>query len=273
MAYSKNFHEEEGDDDDNEELLKYDDSEEIIELNARLSSSPSSHRSASLSPTTTRSRVQPGFNSEMSMDLTDLHDVLEDVSSHGNNRFSSAGLGCSNSISLHGSGGGEDIDARGSDDSDNDSDSDNGFNVQSMDNNRRIKFDDITEDLFDSSDLLSLPFVHSAAESSNTSRRHLSMVDEESEQSEHSLLLPEAVRLVSSRISSLSSSNSNQGSTESAISRRKVKFQISARLEDIIEFEKPDPSDHHLLYYTSHELQKMIDGQRADDQRDGSVDR
>ncbi|MGK3759421.1 MAG: hypothetical protein ACI8RD_011738, partial [Bacillariaceae sp.] len=36
-------------------------------------------------------------------------------------------------------------------------------------------------------------------------------------------------------------------------------------LEDIKEFEKPDNDDYHMLWYTAHELQKMIDGRRAEE--------
>lgn len=54
----------------------------------------------------------------------------------------------------------------------------------------------------------------------------------------------------------------SKGSTNSS-SRRRVKFEISSRLEHIREFEKPDIEDRHLLYYSVHELQKQIDEHRA----------
>ena len=68
-----------------------------------------------------------------------------------------------------------------------------------------------------------------------------------------------------------SSQNSIYSSDGSLNNRRKVKFEISTRLEDIQEYEKPDIEDYHMLYYTAHELQRMIDGRRAEEQREQRV--
>lgn len=65
------------------------------------------------------------------------------------------------------------------------------------------------------------------------------------------------------------SGDSNHSST-GAGRRRRVQFESSCRLEKIREFEKPDYDDFHLLYYTAHELQKMIDGRRAEQDGDKS---
>ncbi|OEU07459.1 hypothetical protein FRACYDRAFT_250874 [Fragilariopsis cylindrus CCMP1102] len=44
-----------------------------------------------------------------------------------------------------------------------------------------------------------------------------------------------------------------------------LQFAATARLEEIQEFETPDNEDYHLLWYTAHELQKMIDGRRVEE--------
>mmetsp|Transcript_19706 Transcript_19706/g.45876 ORF Transcript_19706/g.45876 Transcript_19706/m.45876 type:complete len:321 (-) Transcript_19706:81-1043(-) len=71
----------------------------------------------------------------------------------------------------------------------------------------------------------------------------------------------------SSQRSLLNGSNSLNGSSHHSSSssrRRRVKFEAPSRLEKIQEFEKPNHDDFHLLYYTAHELQKMIDCWRAE---------
>lgn len=48
-------------------------------------------------------------------------------------------------------------------------------------------------------------------------------------------------------------------------SKRKVKFESGLKLEEIQEFDKHRNEDYYLLWYTAHELQKMIDNNRAEE--------
>jgi hypothetical protein len=80
------------------------------------------------------------------------------------------------------------------------------------------------------------------------------------------------------RFSSSSSSTAHTSSTSSLFSgsnahlgSRHVHFEVPARLEQIQEFEKPDLEDYHLLYYMAHEIQKMIDDERREEQHHRTI--
>jgi hypothetical protein len=49
-------------------------------------------------------------------------------------------------------------------------------------------------------------------------------------------------------------------------SKKVVHFEVPARLEDIQEYEKPDTDDYSNLYYMAHEIQKMMDEFKIEDQ-------
>ena len=70
-------------------------------------------------------------------------------------------------------------------------------------------------------------------------------------------------RSSSSCLSSSSSSAAQQQQRHN--NKKQVQFAATARLEEIQEFETPDNEDYHLLWYTAHELQKMIDGRRVEE--------
>ena len=69
----------------------------------------------------------------------------------------------------------------------------------------------------------------------------------------------------SSCLSSSSSSAAQQQQQQRHNNKKQVQFAATARLEEIQEFETPDNEDYHLLWYTAHELQKMIDGRRVEE--------
>ena len=66
-------------------------------------------------------------------------------------------------------------------------------------------------------------------------------------------------------MSSSSSSSAAQQQQQRHNNKKQVQFAATARLEEIQEFETPDNEDYHLLWYTAHELQKMIDGRRVEE--------
>lgn len=203
--------------------------------------------------------------SEMSMDLSDLQDVLgeEDSSSRpaqgsmslSNSLSDSAGSPCHQQKEQHQLNpllSVQEDDDRNSDDED---DSFANHGEKNNSNNSTIEFDEIPEDFFQ-------PDGFPIGSPNKNRMGTLSSVDEQEER-ECSF---SADSLAASQESS--SHNLNQSSDGSMNnSRRKVKFEISTRLEDIQEFEKPDVKDYHMLYYTAHELQKMIDGHRAEERR------
>jgi hypothetical protein len=49
-------------------------------------------------------------------------------------------------------------------------------------------------------------------------------------------------------------------------SKKVVHFEVPARLEDIQEYEKPDTDEYSNLYYMAHEIQKMMDEFKTEDQ-------
>jgi len=195
------------------------------------------------------------YPSEMSMDLSELQDVLEEENS--NVRTSSGSICLNQSLPLH-----QQDQMQNQNDRKNDDDGDSGFciyrgNGDGSVNNSNIKFEDIPEDLFPQ---------HPASPSGVNGRgnqKRLSTVDEQDE-SESSITTHS---LIESQGSSRNLMNASNGS----LRKRKVKFEISTRLEDIQEFEKPDIEDYPKLYYTAHELQKMIDGRRAEERRERQV--
>jgi len=122
----------------------------------------------------------------------------------------------------------------------------------------------IPEDFFQQSTMSDFTSFYTDSFRQEIQRQSLTTVEEQgdTESDEASMGMNSLTNLgTSSRRNSL---NSSVGSGN----RRKVKFEISTRLEDIQEFEKPDIEDYHMLYYTSHELQKMIDGQREEERRE-----
>ena len=131
------------------------------------------------------------------------------------------------------------------------------FSFRNGSSGASLKFDEIPEDFFHQNNISD--FTSFYTDSFRQDGRHsLTTVEEQgdTESDEHSMTTASLNNL--SRRNSL---NSSLGSVQ----RRKVKFEISTRLEDIQEFEKPDLEDYHMLYYTSHELQKMIDAKKEEE--------
>jgi hypothetical protein len=213
--------------------------------------------------------------SEMSMDLSDLQDVLEEEDSSSR---SAQGSMFSNNLLSDGPAPSchqhqhqhqqqqqhqlnhlvsvqEDADRK----SDDDDDSYSKRRRKNDSNNSTIEFDEIPEGFFQQN---SSPIATTNEHRQGNKQEPLLSVDEQGE-SEGSFL---ASSLAASQESS--SLNVNKSSNGSLNSRRKVKFEISTRLEDIQEFEKPGVEDYHKLYYTAHELQKMIDSHRAEERNE-----
>jgi len=218
---------------------------------------------------TDRSSTQ--FPSEMSMDLSDLQDVLreEDCTNKltRGSTYSNNSLSCDiNDIWHKQQNQEEDVNSN-----DEDDDGDGFSNFRSYDrgvNSSIIQFDEISEEFFQESDSNNFSSSHALSSPLSPEKhrqddqtQHLSTVDEQDETSSESSM---PTSLASQGSSSRSAFHSSNGSLNG---RRKVKFEISTRLEDIQEYEKPDVEDYHMLYYTAHELQKMIDGYRAEEQR------
>lgn len=172
--------------------------------------------------------------SEMSMDLSDLQDLL-DVEEEGTSGRVVSGSKCNitsksalsdGSLSswYHGSGV-----------------------------NSTLEIDEIPEDYFHDRDSVDPSPCRSLSE-----QNRLSIVSEQGESESES--------------SMSTSSLIKRPSLQPRNKDKNVKFEISTRLENIYEFDKPDVEDYHRLYYTAHELQKMIDGRRAVDEEDLSDD-
>eukprot|EP00531_Pseudo-nitzschia_arenysensis_P002904 CAMPEP_0116142132 /NCGR_PEP_ID=MMETSP0329-20121206/14744_1 /TAXON_ID=697910 /ORGANISM="Pseudo-nitzschia arenysensis, Strain B593" /LENGTH=288 /DNA_ID=CAMNT_0003637345 /DNA_START=255 /DNA_END=1121 /DNA_ORIENTATION=+ len=129
-----------------------------------------------------------------------------------------------------------------------------------------LKFDELPEDIFQSSDMSDFTSFYT---DSQTNHRHsLQTVDEQGDTESENSISASSLANPQSRRGSL---NSSMGSLN--ISRRKVKFEISTRLEDIQEYAKPDVEDYHMLYYTSHELQKMIDAKKEEERKERTATR
>lgn len=128
-------------------------------------------------------------------------------------------------------------------------------------NSSVLKFDEIPEDFFHQSDMSD--FTSFYTDSFRQENRHsLTTVDEQGDTESENSISASSLANPQSRRNSLHSSNG------SINARRRVKFEISTRLEDIQEYDKPDVEDYHMLYYTSHELQKMIDGQKEEERKE-----
>jgi len=259
------------------EQFEYDEDPVIIGGTGGLNSntSSSSLSTANVNPPSERpSAIRCA--SEMSIDISDLQDVLgeEDYA----NRLAPSSMYSSNALldghtsPLHHLMSVGDLSRRSDDD-----DSGEFMNYQINDrgvNSSTIQFDEIPEDCFQQN-YKSVPSSFHKISSPFAIKEHrhedqqqlLSTVDEQ-EESESSMSASTSSLVTSQE---LSSRNVFQSSNGSLNSRRKVKFEISTRLEDIQEFEKPDVEDYHMLYYTAHELQKMIDGHRAEERRERQV--
>lgn len=208
--------------------------------------------------------------SEISMDLSDLQDVLPEEDSNG--RFASGSMQSTfsegHASPLHQQLVSVEEDSSWKSDDDNDGDGDGYSNYQSNEsdvNDSDLHLDQIP-DFFQqnaTSDFSSFyKLSHSQDDLQDDQRKPSKAVDEQGETASAESMS------TSSLMTSQESSSRNlfQCSNGSMNSRRKVKFEISSRLEDIQEFEKPDIEDYHKLYYTAHELQRMIDGHRAEEQ-------
>ncbi len=139
-----------------------------------------------------------------------------------------------------------------------DGDSKNSPSFENGASGASLKFDEIPEDLFHQNNISDFSSFYTDSFRQDMQRHSLTTVEEQgdTESDEHSMTTASLTN--PSRRNSL---NSSMGS----VARRRVKFEISTRLEDIQEFEKPDLEDYHMLYYTSHELQKMIDAKKEEE--------
>ncbi len=129
-----------------------------------------------------------------------------------------------------------------------------------------LKFDEIPDDFFQQSDMSDFTSFYTDSQSNH--RHSLQTVDEQGDTESENSISASSLLNPQSRRGSL---NSSMGSLN--ISRRKVKFEISTRLEDIQEYDKPDVEDYHMLYYTSHELQKMIDAKKEEERKERTAAR
>lgn len=208
------------------------------------------------------------YPSEMSMDLSDLQ--IEE----GSSRLVSGSM-LSNNFSNNSSSDGsprqlqqqqhriaeKGDDSKKSDDSDGSSGYCSYRSGASGTKSGALKFDEIPEDFFQQNNMSDFTSFYTDSFRQEIQRQSLSTVDEQEDSESENSISSLANLETLSRRGSLQSSNGS-------VNRRKVKFEISTRLEDIQEYEKPDLEDYGLLYYTSHELQKMIDGQREDNRRE-----
>jgi len=263
------------------ELFDYDEASVIIGDTGGPSSSPSRATTNPISQATTDRFSSIRCSSEMSMDLSDLQDLLdeEDYTS----RLAPGSMYSNNALSDDSTSpwhqhqnqlndlvsGEEDVDRKCDDDDGGGyNNSDYRSNAHGV-NDTITQFDEIPEHYFQQNDRSDFSSCHAMSSPFAEEDQHqpLSTVDEQGEtESESSMSMSSLV--ASQESSSRNLFHSSNGSTNS---RRKVKFERSTRLEDIQEFEKPDIEDYHMLYYTAHELQKMIDGQRAEERRDRHV--
>lgn len=181
------------------------------------------------------------FPSEMSIDLSDLH-IDEGPSSKAGHEPQSL-------ISPRRS-----LDRRRRKSQEGDSKSSPSLNGSS----NTFKFDEIPEDYFQQNNISDFTSFYTDSFRQDMRRHSLTTVEEQgdAESDEHSM--------TSNSLKNPSRRNSLNSSIGS-VNRRRVKFEISTRLEDIQEFEKPDLEDYHMLYYTSHELQKMIDAKKEEE--------
>lgn len=190
------------------------------------------------------------FPSEMSIDLSDLH--IDEGSStkaaHGSS-LSNGSDEPQSPISPRRS-----FDRRRRKSQEGDSKSSPSLNGSS----NTFKFDEIPEDFFQQNNISDFTSFYTDSFRQDMQRHSLTTVEEQgdAESDEHSM--------TSNSLKNLSRRNSLNSSIGS-VNRRRVKFEISTRLEDIQEFEKPDLEDYHMLYYTSHELQKMIDAKKEEE--------
>ncbi len=210
------------------------------------------------------------YPSEMSMDLSELQ--IEEGSS---SRLVSGSSKSNNSSSDEPLSPRRQRQRMSEDDSKKKSDDDDDSGYGSYRSGSRganssvLKFDEIPEDFFHQSDMSDFTsfytdsFRHENRHSLTIDNRHsLTTVDEQGDTESENSISASSLANPQSRRNSLQSSNGSMNG------RRKVKFEISTRLEDIQEYAKPDVEDYHMLYYTSHELQKMIDGQKEEERKE-----
>ena len=202
------------------------------------------------------------YPSEMSMDLSELQ--IEEGSS---SRLVSSSIKSNNSSSDEPLSPRRQRQRMSEEDSKkkSDDDDDNGYGSYRSGsrgaNSSVLKFDEIPEDFFHQSDMSD--FTSFYTDSFRHENRHsLTTVDEQGDTESENSISASSLANPQSRRNSLQSSNGSMNG------RRKVKFEISTRLEDIQEYAKPDVEDYHMLYYTSHELQKMIDGQKEEERKE-----
>jgi len=205
--------------------------------------------------------------SEISMDLSDLQDALPEGDSNGRYVSGSMHSACSDGHAspLHQQLLSVDEDSAWKSDDD---DGEEFSNYESGDhdvNDSDLRLDEIPDFFLQNgtSDFSSFyKFPPQQDDLEDDQRKPSKTLDEQGENDTTSMSTSSLV--TSQESSSRNFYNSSNGTLNS---RRKVKFEISSRLEDIQEFEKPDIEDYHKLYYTAHELQRMIDGHRAEEER------
>jgi len=215
---------------------------------------------AKLTPPTTTTmeqRLSSGrYASEISMDFSDLQGDLDGEEANSRsasgsmypNNNKNNNIGSKESCSWHEQEQFHYQDCVQNDDDDNDNEYNKYRGISSGIHSSTLKFDEIPEDCFQQND-----------EDDDLPLRR-------QEQHQHLLTLHEQDESESER-----SLQINQLESCTNIEKRKVQFEASARIEEIFEFERPDNEDYHNLWYTAHELQKMIDNRRAEESMERNV--
>jgi len=259
------------------EVFEYDEAPVIAGSNGGKRTSACSSNSSRARATERLSSSR--FPSEISMDLGDLQDALREEED-SNNIFTSGSMHSARSdghaSSLHQQLLSVEEDCSWKSDGDDDGDEFSNYRSDADVNDSTLKLDD-TLDLFQqngTSDFSSFYKFPNQQEDQqdyqlDDQQKPSTKSGEQGETgTESSKSMSTSSLMTSQESSSRNLSHSSKGSLNS---RRKVKFEISTRLEDIQEFEKPDIEDYHKLYYTAHELQRMIDGHRAEELKKGRV--
>lgn len=240
------------------ELFEYDDSSLMIGEGAEPTTKQRSQATERLSSSR--------YPSEMSMDLSELQ--IEDSSS----RLVSGSMLSHNSSSSEPKSPRppqkrQSIPEEGDDKKSEDGDGSSGYcsyrSGSSGAKSGLLKFDEIAEDFFEQNTMSDFTSFYTDSFRQEIQRQSLSTVEEQGDtESENSMSMSSLANLgTSSRRNSLQSSNGS-------VSRRKVKFEISTRLEDIQEYDRPEIQDYPMLYWSAHELQKMIDRQREEERKE-----
>lgn len=270
------------------EIFEYDEAPVIAESTGgpRSNAFSSNAQSSSASRAIATERLSSSrYPSEISMDLSDLQDPLreDDDSNHRLQPGSAHSVrsdGPSSPLYQQLVSVEEDASCKSDDDGDDDDDDDDEFANDRCDGNDAHHCP--LHELFQqnaTTDFTAFYKVPNQQEEQQSHQQEYQQDHQQQQPSKTSIQQGESESWRSESTSSLitsqesSSRNVLQSSNWNSNRQRKVKFEISTRLEDIQEFEKPDIEDYHKLYYTAHELQRMIDGHRAEEKGKGRVER